>query len=799
MTRAAALQVSPDRSGLTEAAAAARLAEEGRNEVPSTARRQLLRAIAHQLLDVVIAVLGVAAVLTAVVGDVTDMAVILAVIVLNTALGASQEIRSARALEALARLTAPRTTVIRDGQPREIDTADVVRGDLVRLAAGDIVPADADVTLAESLQVDESTVTGESVPVSKFSGERILAGTVVTKGRGDAVVYAVAQATAVGGIAAALQATAATRTPMQVQLADLGKRLAVGVIVAAIVVAVLNLLGGRSLEVSLVLAISLAVAAIPESLPAVVSLSLSMAARRMSALGVLVRRLPAVEALGSVTVLAADKTGTLTVGRMTVDTLWTPSGTTAAEHQLLADASLCSDACRTPDGRPAQRDDPIEVAIVAAAGGHGIDVPRLRRESVRVREEPFDAATARMTTVHQDPNDLAGDLVEITKGSPEALLGGCESDEAVRARRAAAAFVNDGLRVLAVCRTRGTNTSVVGVIGFRDPPRESAAQVVAAFRRAGVRPVMITGDHAATAQRVAERVGIDAADVHARVRPDGKQAIIRRLLAGGEVVAMTGDGVNDAPALRTASVGVAVGERATEVARQAADLVITTDDLSPFVQAIAEGRRAFDNVRRFLHYALSGGAAEVLVMLVGPFLGLPVPLQAGQILWVNLLTHGLPGVAMGNEPAADDVLRRPPRPPSERMLDLPTARKVGILGTAVAASCLAIGLVSRGLDRPWQSSVFVTLTVAQLVIAIALRPQRVAWRMNLLLPAAVLLNLGLILLAVEWAPLRELLHTRPLSVADLGLCVLAALFPAAIAFLQRSAGRRQSRRPASTG
>lgn len=791
MTRVGTDHPALDARGMTEAAAAARLLADGRNEVPSRVHMQFLRAVLHQLLDVVIAVLGVAAVLTAVVGDVTDMAVILAVIVLNTALGASQELRSGRALEALAKLTAPRTTVIRDGRPREIDTAEVVRGDLIRLAAGDVIPADAEVVAAESLQVDESTITGESVPVGKVTGDRLFAGTAVTRGRGEAAVVAVAQATAVGGIAATLQQTGATQTPMQVQLASLGKRLAVAVTVAAVVVAVLNLATGRDLEVSLVLAISLAVAAIPESLPAVVSLALSMAARRMSAVGALVRRLPAVEALGSVTVLAADKTGTLTLGRMTVAALWTPRGTSDGERQLLAAATLCSDACRTPDGRPAQRDDPIEVAIVAAADRQGIDVPELRRDWVRLREVPFDAATARMTTVHEVPDAAPGYVVEICKGSPEAVLTSVTTEEAAGARRAAARFVDEGLRVLAVTRTHGAETTVTGVIGFRDPPRESAADVVAAFRRAGVRPMMITGDHAATAQWVARRVGIDADDVHARVRPDGKKAIIARLRGDGEVVAMTGDGVNDAAALRAASVGVAVGERATEVARQAADIVLTTDDLGPLAQAIGEGRRAFDNVRRFLHYALAGGSAEVLLMLAGPIFGLAVPLQAGQILWVNLLTHGLPGVAMGNEPAPEDVLRRKPRPPEEQMLNMTTGRNVAVLGAVVAAVCLAVGVASRTLDRPWQSSVFVTLTVAQLAIALALRPAHVPWRTNLLLPAAVLANLFLIVLAVEWLPLRELLHTQPLSVAELGLCMVCAALPAGVAVLQRrSKGHR---------
>jgi Ca2+-transporting ATPase len=780
MTTAAEQALILGEAGLTEEEATARLQRDGRNEVATRAGSRTFTAIAHQLLDIVIVVLLVAAALTAAVGDFTDMAVIAAVIVVNTALGASQEVRSDRALAALAKLTAPHTVVVRDGRAREIDTAEVVRGDLVRLAAGDIVPADARVLRAESVQFDESAVTGESVPVGKRRGEPISAGTVVTRGRADAVVTAVASATTVGGIAASLQDTRATQTPMQLQLADLGKRLAAGVIVAAVVVAVLNLIAGRGAEVSVVLAISLAVAAIPESLPAVVSLSLSMAARRMSALGVLIRRLPAVEALGSVTVLAADKTGTLTLGRMTVEQLWTPAGSAAAESALLSAATLCSDACRTADGTPAQRDDPIEVAIVEAAAAGGVDIVQLRADFPRVSEVPFDAAAARMTTEHVG---RAGESREICKGSPEAVLD--ELPDAETARRAAAELAAEGLRVLAVREVRDGVCRVLGLIGFRDPPRATAAQMIASFRRAGVRPVMITGDHTDTARKVAASVGIDGDGLYARVRPDGKKAIVSQLRDEGEVVAMTGDGVNDAPALRAASVGVAVGERATEVARQAADIVLTTDDLSPLVRAIAEGRRAFDNVRRFLHYALGGGVAEVLIMLVGPLFGFAVPLQAGQILWVNLLTHGLPGVAMGNEPAARDVLDRPPRPPGERMLDARTARDVGMLAAVVAATCLVVGGVTRALDRPWQSSVFVTLTLAQLGVALALRPPGTRWRVNLMLPAAVALNVALIVLAVQWGPLQELLHTQPLGLLELLGCLAAAVVPALVAWWQR--------------
>jgi Ca2+-transporting ATPase len=776
-----AAPTADEQPGLTEREASRRLAADGRNELRRRAGRPVLRAVWHQLTDTVIVVLLIAAALTAAVGDATDTAVILAVIILNTTLGVVQEVRSASALAALSDLTAPKATVIRDGLEREVASACVVRGDLIRLAAGDVVPADGVLATQTAVQVDESMLTGESVAVDKSAGETVYAGTVVTRGHGDALVAATADSTAIGGIAHSLATRAAPKTPVQRQLAVLGRRLAVAVALAAVVVAAINLAGGRGVETSVVLAISLAVAAIPESLPAVVSLALSMAARRLSSHGVLTRRLPAVEALGSVTVIAADKTGTLTEGRMTVEQLWTPTGTDAQRRELLVAGVLCNDACTTIDGSPARRDDPVEIALVEAAVGDGLDVAAIRAAHPRSGEVPFDASTARMTTTHLRPDDVE---FVVCKGSAERILAGLPGAE--EASVAADDLAVRGYRVLAVTISAAGSTRIAGLIGFRDPPRANAHAVIDAFRAAGVRPIMITGDHRSTAQAIASAVGIDDHDraLFARVLPDEKRSIVDGLRASGEVVAMTGDGVNDAPALRAADIGVAMGRQATEVARQSADLVLTGDDLAAMVPAIAEGRRAYDNLRRFLHYALSGGLAEILVMLAGPLFGFVVPLQAGQILWVNLLTHGLPGVAIGNEPADADVLHRPPRRTDDQLLDRGTAQRVAVLAAVVAASCLAAGAYARHIGHPWQSTIFVTLTLAQLVVVMSLRPHGMRWRDNLLLPAAVALNLALIVSAVAWAPLRELLHTQSLSLADLMVCLVASVPPGVVAALQ---------------
>jgi Ca2+-transporting ATPase len=771
-------------AGLTEHQAAERLAEHGRNDLDGGRHHPLRDAVVHQLTDTVVVVLLLAAVLTAAVGDATDTAVILAVIVLNTALGVGQELRSGRALAALAAMTAPHATVVRAGVARDVDAAEVVPDDLLRVAAGDIVAADAVVGSAEALQADESMLTGESVPVSKRSGDPVFAGTVVVRGHADATVTATGRRTRMGGIAHTLGEAGVVATPIQRQLAVLGRRLAVAVAVAAVVVGGLDLLNGRSLEASVVLAISLAVAAIPESLPAVVSLALAMAAHRMSGRGVLVRRMAAVEAIGSITVLASDKTGTLTEGRMSVAEVWTPDGTADARRRLLHAGVLCNDACLGADTAPAPRDDPIEVALVEAATRDGIDVPALRAAWIRVAEEPFDAALARMTTSHRAPDRS---LVEIRKGSPEALLP--DLPGAAAAADAAQAFARDGYRVLAVTTSAGDGRHIAGLVAFRDPARSDAGAFVNAFRTAGVRPIMITGDHQDTARAIAGAVHIEPDDVFARVHPEEKLAIVTGLQGQGEIVAMTGDGVNDAPALHGSDVGVSMGARATEVARQAADIVLTTDDLSALIPAIGEGRRAFDNLRRYLHYALGGGLAEVLIMVIGPLLGFAVPLQAGQILWVNLLTHGLPGVAIGNEPAADDVLRRPPRPPREPLLDRSTARRVAVLGAVIAASCLAVGEWGRYTDRPAQSLVFVTLTFAQLAAALLLRPRGTAVRANPMLPAAVALNVMLVILAVAWSPLRELLHTAPLTLTEFAVALLAAGPAAAAAFAQARSPR----------
>jgi P-type Ca2+ transporter type 2C len=652
------------------------------------------------------------------------------------------------------------------------------------------------------------------------------AGTVVVRGRGRAVITATGTASALGRIAAML-VTAPGLTPLQRRLAGVGRQLAFGAVLLCGVVLALGLVRGQPLQLMIVTAVTLVVAAVPESLPAVVTLSLALGARRMTARHAVIRRLPAVETLGSVTILATDKTGTLTEGSMVVRKLWTPQGDalvsgvgyrphgeirrdgdTLAPDQnvdlvgLLRAAVLCSDASLSPpslendDWLPVG--DPTEAALITAGGKLGIDVDALHEALPRMHEAPFDSERKRMSTVHQLPG---GRVRIICKGAPEAVLNPAVLTDPLDVLRQAAdradALAGAGFRVLAVAQTdRDTvpdeaggyerGLQFLGLVAILDPPRASAAATIAACRDAGITPVLITGDHPATAAAIAAELGIipagetaldcRAADpgpaatrgvrVFARATPQQKVAIIDALRSAGEVVAMTGDGVNDGPALHRADIGVAMGKRGTEVARQAADLVLADDELGTVVAAAEEGRRVYANIRRFLIYALSGGAAEIAVMLVGPFVGLALPLLPAQILWINLLTHGLPGLAMGSEPADPDAMRRPPRPPAETVLGAGLWQRVLRIGAVIAAVTIGVGIWADHTGRPWQTLTFVALGMTQLAVALGSRGRPGSWA-NPMLFAAIGAALLLQLAAIFASPLRELLGTEPVAVTDL--------------------------------
>ncbi|WP_433190145.1 cation-translocating P-type ATPase [Actinoallomurus sp. CA-150999] len=823
-------------AGLSSAEAAARLTRDGPNLLPQTRPTRLWRRVAAQLRDPLIMVLLVAAVLTAATGDWTDMAVIVLVIVVNTSVGVGQEVRADRAITALAELTAPTARVVRDGTQRSVPAAEVVVGDLLILAEGDIVPADARLVEAAALLVDESALTGEAVPVDKGPGadEIVSAGTAVVKGRGRALVTAIGAASATGRIAS-IMGRGGGLTPLQRRLVDIGRMLAGVTVVLCLVVLGLGLARGQPAELMVVTAISLVVAAVPESLPAVVTLSLALGARRMAARNALIRRLPAVETLGSVTVLGTDKTGTLTEGRMTVRRVWTPTaeavitgsgyapdGDVLRDHRplrpadgdavtdLLSAAVLCNDARLSPpdgsDGEWTALGDPTEAALLAAAAKLGLDREDLQARLPRSGERPFDSDRKRMTTVHRLPD---GGFRVICKGAPEALLRPpvLADDPALLAEATdrAGALAQAGFRVLAVAQAdhdpalradeeleRGLR--LVGLIAIVDPPRPAAFATIAACRRAGIRPILITGDHPGTARAIAAELGImgvgdrlldcrsigesgPAADdlseitVFARATPHHKLHIIQTLRERGQVVAMTGDGVNDGPALRRADIGVAMGRRGTEVARQAADLVLADDQLGTVVAAVEEGRRVYGNMRRFLIYALSGGAAEIAVMLLGPFLGLALPLLPAQILWINLITHGLPGVALGGEPAQSGVMTRPPRPPAQSILGGGLWQRVIRIAVVLAAVTLGVALWAHQSGRPWQSMAFFALGVTQLGVALGSRARLCSWA-NPMLLAAVASAFVMQLAGLYLPPVREMLGTQPLTGPDL-LVVIA--------------------------
>jgi Ca2+-transporting ATPase len=818
--------------GLSSEQAARRLAENGPNAVPSPRRRSVVARVFSQLRDPMILLLCAALVVVLLLGDVSDAVIIAAVIVLNSTIGVVQEVRAESAIAALDRMAAPRARVRRDGRVIDVDAAELVVEDVIRLEAGDVVPADLLLGEAVGLEVDEASMTGESVPVSRAAGEEVLSGTVVTRGRGFGTVVRTGPDSGLGRIASLIASTGLRPTPLQTRLSRLSRQLVVVTALLCALVLLMSVLRGVSWTDSLILAVSLGVAAIPESLPAVVSVALAMGAFRMARRSAVVRWLPAVETLGSVSVLASDKTGTLTEGRMTVQRLWTRDGHCEVTglgydvhgevvgsgadgppvSRLLRDVALCNDArlARGEDSVWRIIGDPMEAALLVAAAKQGLTRSGLRARWTRVDETPFDSDRQYMRTLDRGQDGT----LEVLKGAPEVVLARVPDGHVVHeARVAAEALAEQGFRVLAVAdRTpeSGHELELVGLVGIADPARSDAADVVDACHDAGIRTVLITGDHPATARAIAAQVGIirpggevadgasvargehadrvESIDVYARIQPEQKVDIVDAWQARGHVVAMTGDGVNDAPALRRADIGVAMGDRGTEVARQAADLVLADDDLRTVVKAVGEGRRIYSNIRAFLRYGLAGGLAEVLVILMAPFLGILMPLLPAQILWINMITHGVPGVAFGGEPLDPRVMRRPSPSPERSVLGGGLLGQIVVSGLLIALVSVIAGLLAREQGWHVQTAIFLTLGLAQLGLALALRaPRRRGSFAHRGLEVAVAAAAGLQVLAVAWQPLRDLLGTELLPFTGVASVVLLAAVPGLCAVRRRSA------------
>lgn len=849
-------------NGLDAAQVSQRSQLHGLNELPTSDERKLWQLVREQFSDFMILVLIAAAVISGVIGDLIDTAVILIIVLLNALIGMVQAWRADQALATLRKLAAPQATVLRGGSVQQVATRELVPGDIVLLEAGNAVPADLRLFDIAQLKVDESTLTGESVTVAKHPhrlsaaqalGDRLnmaFKGTTATHGRGRGLVVATGSATELGKVAALLGQDFDRSTPLQKRLAAFGKRLALVILGICAVIFSVGVLRGESVMQMVLVAVSLAVAAIPEALPAVVTVLLALGARQMVAVKALVRRLPSVETLGSVTFICTDKTGTLTQNRMQAESLWSPDGllrlpaqVDAAPPELLRALALCNDAYRSPQGD--WRGDPTEIALAELADRariEGLDNTALMRQWPRVGELAFDAERKRMSTYHPlaSAADSGARFVAYTKGAPESVLPRCtsagtggQSFSAAEWLERAESLAEQGLRVLAVARRHHqsvqaneadeTDLCLLGLVGLMDPPRAEAAQAVHECLTAGITPVMITGDHAATARAIALRLGIvsDAnapvltgedlaaldpdqlqarvhqVRVYARVDPAQKIRIVAALQARGEFVAMTGDGVNDAPALRRADIGVAMGLGGTDVAREAASLVLLDDNFATVVKAVREGRRIFDNIRKFVRYAMTGNSGEIWTLFLAPLMGLPIPLLPIHILWVNLVTDGLPGLALAAEPAEPGVMQRPPRPPNESLFAGGLWQHILGVGLLIGGLCLALqAWALNHAEAHWQTMVFTVLTLSQMAHVLAIRSETESlWRLGLgtnkALLGAVALTFVLQMATIYVPFLNPVFKTQPLSASELGLCLAAAAVVFVVVEIEKAWHRRQ--------
>jgi Ca2+-transporting ATPase len=888
--------------GLSNEEAAARLGKYGPNELLERGAKTPLQIFFDQFKETMVVILIVAAIISAALGEFTDAIVVLVIVVLNAMLGFRQEYQAEQAMAALKKLAVPTVRVRRGGHVLEVSSRDLVPGDLILLEAGNMAPADARLVESVNLRAQEAALTGESEPVSKEADpigreklplaeqhNMIFMGTVITYGRGQAVVTGTGMNTELGKIANLMQSAGQEPTPLQRRLATLGKQLAVLAFLLVLIMFVLGLLRGEDLRVLLLTSIGLAVAAVPEGLTAVVTIALALGARRMLKRRALIRKLPAVEALGSVTVICSDKTGTLTENRMTVTVLdvadhrldlneelsrnkWAdvstpcndaPSGeqlSSLADHPtlalLLAGGALCNDALLECDESDPNHyriiGDPTEGALVVSAARMGLKKESLEGYFPRVGEVPFDSDRKRMTTVHALERAGAGELQDdgpvsvfveqltrlssenmppylaFTKGATDGLLqvsnrvyvdGRLEPMDAgwrSRIEAANARLAENGMRVLGVALRSLSEPTVnlngknperelifIGLFGMIDPARPEVKAAVETCKSAGIRPIMITGDHPLTARYIGQELGISQGEevltgqdlehlspedleetavrvsMYARVSPEHKLKIVDALQRRGEIVAMTGDGVNDAPALREADIGVAMGITGTDVSKEASDMVLLDDNFATIVAAVEEGRVIYDNIRKFIKYTMTSNTAEIWVMLLAPFFGMPLALLPLQILWINLVTDGVPGLALSVEKAERNTMRRKPYPPNENVFARGTARDILIIGFLMGIMSLIVGYIYwlRDPDGIWQTMVFTTLTLSEMGYVMAIRSNRdslfsIGLFSNRAMIGAVLLTY-LLQFAVVYVPfLNRLLDTQPLPLPDLAVTLV---------------------------